>query len=587
MSPRPSSRSALLALAALAALPAGAAGAPYLAGTPQAVGVRVADVDRGPAAGTVSLDVAVRQSRLAGRARGRLDATALVHRGLVRVSVLAPGGRVLATAGARRPLLLRAARVQRYRLTLAGAAAARVRQAAGAAERPLRVRVVAQSRLLEDGRRRPREVTGSRRVMRLPHARAWGTAAAAPARPRCESPRTAATAGRRTLIAVRCTGGSPRIALVGGPRRGSVRLVSTASGRALLSYRAPQATGSDMIVLRAANAAGAVTVRQRIAVRPFTMRALGDSVTAGFGYIGDGTANAVPMAFTQLPSCIPPTRLNDRCSSNSANGPGSGGPASWSADFGLSNDVAWPAQFANAHGIGASAFENRAVSGSTPADWGAGGALNDTLAGIVADDPDLTVFTLGANPLLDTFLAGSGIGCAITLSEAAFRACVQRYVDDQQVTERVGAVIDQLLVAPGNRVVVSQYHLVIPSATIFGVTSLRIMSQELNAAVAAAVQASPEAGERVFLMAPPLFPVGLGPGDAICPTGGQSTAVDGQSRQSEPTQDELTVLDPLSFCGSTVYWIISGDTGIHPSRLGHAQFAQALGTVVDANGLMP
>jgi hypothetical protein len=227
------------------------------------------------------------------------------------------------------------------------------------------------------------------------------------------------------------------------------------------------------------------------------------------------------------------------------------------------------------------------VSGSAPADWGTGGALNDTLAGIVADNPDLTVFTLGANPLLDSFLAGSGIGCAITLSEAAFRACVQGYIADQQVTGRVGAVIAQLLVAPGNRVVVSQYHLVVPSATIFGVTSLRIMSEELNAAVAAAVQASREAGERVFLMAPPLFPVGVGPGDAICPNGGLAPTVDGQSRQSEPTQDELGVLDPLSFCGSDVYWIISGDTGIHPSRLGHAQFAQALGTVVDANGLMP
>jgi lysophospholipase L1-like esterase len=316
------------------------------------------------------------------------------------------------------------------------------------------------------------------------------------------------------------------------------------------------------------------------------MRALGDSVTAGFGYIGDGTPAALPMAFTQLPFCIPPTPLNDRCSSNSSNGPGSGGPVGWSTDFGLSNGIAWPAQFATARGIGTGAFENRAVSGSAPADWGPGGALNDVLAGIVADDPDLTVMTLGANPLLDAFLAGSGIGCAVTLSEAAFRACVEEYIADQQVTQRVGAVIDQLLVAPGNRVVVSQYHLVVPSATIFGVTSLRIMSQELNAAVAAAVQASPEAGERVFLMSPPLFPVGVGPGDAICPQGG-SALVDGQSRQSQATQDEMSVLHPLGFCGSTDYWIISADTGIHPSQAGHAQFAQALAAVVDANGLMP
>ncbi len=63
--------------------------------------------------------------------------------------------------------------------------------------------------------------------------------------------------------------------------------------------------------------------------------------------------------------------------------------------------------------------------------------------------------------------------------------------------------------------------------------------------------------------------------------------MDGQSRQSDPTQDELTVLDPFSFCGSEEFWIISGDTGIHPSAAGHAQFAASLAQVVQANHLMP
>jgi hypothetical protein len=63
--------------------------------------------------------------------------------------------------------------------------------------------------------------------------------------------------------------------------------------------------------------------------------------------------------------------------------------------------------------------------------------------------------------------------------------------------------------------------------------------------------------------------------------------VDGQSRQSRAAQDELLVGDPLSFCDSTEYWIISADTGIHPSVLGHAQLAAALQALVAQNGLGP
>ncbi len=105
----------------------------------------------------------------------------------------------------------------------------------------------------------------------------------------------------------------------------------------------------------------------------------------------------------------------------------------WSPDYGLSNNVAWPAQFANARAIPAgSTFQNRAVSGSTPANWDRGGALNDVLAGIVHDQPDLTVMTLGANPLLDLFQGGRGIGCAVTLTDAELRACVRGFIRRQR-----------------------------------------------------------------------------------------------------------------------------------------------------------
>jgi hypothetical protein len=112
------------------------------------------------------------------------------------------------------------------------------------------------------------------------------------------------------------------------------------------------------------------------------------------------------------------------------------------------------------------------------------------------------------------------------------------------------------------------------------------MSALLNGAVSQAAAGSPEFGERVFLMSPPLFPVGVGPGEAVCTTKSLPGLVDGPSRQSRPTQDELEVTRVGDVCDTDVYWIISGDTGIHPSRLGHAQFAAALSQVVQANGLL-
>jgi lysophospholipase L1-like esterase len=359
-------------------------------------------------------------------------------------------------------------------------------------------------------------------------------------------------------------------------------MVRVDEGRAVIDYRAPS-RGRDRLILTARGPGGRTAVSRPLAVRAPVMRALGDSVTAGFGFLPSGDS----MSILQLPSCIPPDVQNDRCSSNSANGPGTAGPPRYLPDWGLSNGIAWPAQFARANGLSAgTSFQNLAVSGSTPGNWGTGGALNPTLAGIVADQPDLTVMTLGANPLLDSFLFGGGLRCELTLSEAAFTACVEGFIERSDLVARVRSVIAQLLESPTNHVVVSHYHQAIPSSSVFGVPSLRIMSGLLNDAVSEAATGSPEFGERVFLMSPPLFPVGVGPGDAVCTTKSLSGLVDGESRQSRPTQDELEVVRLGDVCDTDVYWIISGDTGIHPSRLGHAQFAAALTRVVEANDLL-
>jgi lysophospholipase L1-like esterase len=572
-------------LLALAAAPSATAATGLLAGAPAVGGVAVQAPGTGALAGRVVLDVAVAHPEVAARAAGRVHLARATHHGLVRLRLRAADGTALASAGSREPLLLRApGRRVRYahRVALGAAASAAVR--AAAARGAVRLQVVAQSRLVPGGAARPVEVSSIRRASRLPPPAAWGERLAPRPPPACERPRARATAGRSTLIALRCMGDAPRVSLADGPRRGAVSVVGSAPGATLVRYRAPAAPGvSDRLVLRAVNAAGATVVPVAVTTRPFTMRAIGDSVTAGFGYLGDGTA----MGGLQLPFCIPPDALNDRCSSNSSNGPSSGGPPAWSSDFGYGNQVAWSAQFAKANGIAGAAFENRAVSGSTPADWNAGGQLSDTLGGVVADDPDLTVMTLGANPLLDLLLAGRGIGCAATLSDPAFRVCIQNLVDQQQLVARLRSVIAGLLVAPGNRVVVSQYHLSIPASSLFSVSSLRIIAEVVNANVAAAVQGAPGFGSRVFLMTPPPFPVGLPPGDVSCPGTIFTSVVDGRSRQSRVAQDELVVTNPRSFCGSTEYWIISADTGIHPSVAGHAQYAAGLQALVDQNDLGP
>jgi hypothetical protein len=85
------------------------------------------------------------------------------------------------------------------------------------------------------------------------------------------------------------------------------------------------------------------------------------------------------------------------------------------------------------------------------------------------------------------------------------------------------------------------------------------------------------------VVAPPHFNVGVDV-EPVYPSGFSCSRlgfrVDGPSVQSDPTQDELEVLHPFSFCPGPVPagppWVISGDTGIHPSAAGYAQMAAQL-----------
>lgn len=440
--------------------------------------------------------------------------------------------------------------------------------------------VVRASQVVRAGGRQPAATPTERRTFELPVRRIGALPSLA--RPQCEQTALRASYARETRLAIVCMGEGTRIGLGGQTSHGRARLLHSRNGRAVFVYRGSAGyVGPDRLAVRASAGKRSTVATVPVDVQQFKLRALGDSITAGFGFLGDGT----PWDVLSLPECIPPDTPNNRCSSNSPNGVGSQNPVGWSPDFRLSNGVAWPAQFALALGItGPGQYENWAVSGSTPANW-ASGYLNTTLQGIVSDMPDLVVLTLGGNPLLDTFLFGSGLECAATFTDAELVACVQSFIDQARLVPNLQSVLEQLLAAENTRVVVSQYHLPIPSTALFGTHQLEVMFGVVNSNIRRAAQGVDGFGTRLFLMAPPRFNVGLAPGNVLCP--GMSFTVDGPSRQSEVTQDELSLEPFTSFCGSNEYWIISADTGIHPSVAGHAQFAQALEQVALANNLVP
>ena len=125
--------------------------------------------------------------------------------------------------------------------------------------------------------------------------------------------------------------------------------------------------GQDLALVRARGRGGSDIEAVAVSTLPWRFRALGDSVTAGFGYYGTGG----PMSAAELPFCKPATVVSNRCSSNSDKGPGDTGPPEWSADFGLANDISWAAQFANdlRRRDRARHVPELAVTGSAPSDW--------------------------------------------------------------------------------------------------------------------------------------------------------------------------------------------------------------------------
>lgn len=365
------------------------------------------------------------------------------------------------------------------------------------------------------------------------------------------------------------------------------RLISRDRRRLLVVFLL--ALGLSAALLQFFNGA---TASRAAAGDPVVVRALGDSITAGYGFYGSGD----PMKLKDLARCgtIDYPNLNDRCSSNSSLGKGDRDPVAFLPDYGLSNGIAWPAQVTEQLGITDDVdYANRAVTGADPKDLLAvdpateSGQLHQLLEDTVADQPDLTLMTIGANPLLGDFLAGEGTKCLLAKRKAKFRTCSAKLIASEQVTPRVSQIIDRLLDAPDNTVVLSKYPTVLPSTAIGSPTRILKVLKMVNNRVVKAAKQQPEYRKRVFVAEPPLFPYGMAPGKVACPGRPEVGQVDGASVQSTLTQQRFRNSQPDSFCPSAKRWIISADLGVHPSKAGHEQIASSVSALIEGKGLLP
>lgn len=354
---------------------------------------------------------------------------------------------------------------------------------------------------------------------------------------------------------------------VDGSSRGGARV---RNGR--LIYTAPRRfRGSDRIelVAKGLRLHTGVTVG---APSGLVVRALGDSVTAGFGYFSSGRQ----MPFEDLLDCRPAAKeFNDACSSNSPSEESKEGSVEYAPDYGLANKVSWAAQWASEYGV--TNYKNFAISGSEPKNWAPEGEFHSLTKQIESEDPDYILLTLGANPLLSNVLFGlHNMECAVESELPEFEACVREEFAKVGLRNNLRSVYADLLANTRATIFVMQYHLSIPwSALAYSATEIALMGRLLNleiASVAAEVGSS-----RLRVIAPPHFSVGIDisplyPSRYTC----RLYPVDGPSVQSNGTQDELES-HVLSFCsgpaGGGEPWVINGDTGIHPSAAGYTQMA--------------
>jgi lysophospholipase L1-like esterase len=306
------------------------------------------------------------------------------------------------------------------------------------------------------------------------------------------------------------------------------------------------------------------------------VRAFGDSVTAGFGFLSSGEEmDDFPLG---LYECKPAAKeFNDACSSNSYNETSEEGPPNYTLDYGLTNKVSWAARWSSQYGI--TNYKNFAISGSEPKNWAPGGEFHKYLEELEKDDPDYVLFTIGANPLLSRALIElKEFECEGTKT---FRECVEKEFKEVELRRYLQEIYAELVQKTTAKIFVMQYHIAIPwSAVLYSneeVAELEILFNREIASVAAGFSPS-----RLQLVTPPHFSLGISPFPFFKPTGTCSEGgipVDGPSAQSKGTQIDFKADYEFGrvkeYCSGRP-WIINTDTGIHPNTYGYAQMASRL-----------
>ena len=235
------------------------------------------------------------------------------------------------------------------------------------------------------------------------------------------------------------------------------------------------------------------------------VRAIGDSVTAGFGYYEEGSL----MELEDLFVCKPSESNDDACSSNSSNRENMA-PLAFAPDYGLANNVSWAAQWANEYGV--SDYKNLAVSGSEPSNWLPGGSLYELTEEVEAEDPDYILMTIGANPLLSNLLFGlDNMGCAIWADIVEdFPECVEENFAEVHLRQNLEAVYRELLEKTSAKIYISGYHLSIPSISLaYSANQIAKMDSMLNEEIEAASLAVDPVRARLESFEPPHFNVGI------------------------------------------------------------------------------
>jgi lysophospholipase L1-like esterase len=431
-----------------------------------------------------------------------------------------------------------------------------------------------------DGKADIRQKGFPRRVVRLaPPAKGAASASAASGKPFCASVPVVEVAphGNATIPLPACA--QPvRWSVTAGASAGTAHLAADH-----VTYTAPATPGTETVrldhatvVVKVVQPWATLTPAGALSTPGPVVRAMGDSVTAGFGFYGNGS----PMGLLELYECKPFGEiLDDACSSNSTATANGLKEVPYAPDYGLSNNVSWAAQWANEYG--ATNYKNYAISGSEPTNWAPGGNLYPTTQKIEAEDPDYILMTIGANPILADTLFDLGPALCAFESDivGGYSECVQEAFESVHLRAELKRLYTDLVEKTSATIYLMQYHLSIPSSALaYSVTQIAEMAKLMNETIAAvAAEVNPS---RLKVVTPPHFNVGVSlepvyPSTYTCSF--LEYGVDGPSVQATPTQDELEVGHYLSFCGGPQGgdepWVISADTGIHPSTAGYRQMA--------------